>query len=88
MRLSIANSVRLGMLTCHEALQILDDLRSAQDPIIVRGEETTPERVLSAYHSNRAVPRTRIGYYTLRGWVRRGTFAGMIRDRRWTCGQA
>lgn len=62
-------------------LLVLERYGSTQDPIIYKGEETTPEDLLCTMHSFSG----RITYWAFRSGkmkkIRGGSFGGMINDR-------
>lgn len=67
--------------TLREAVRLLGHLGSANDPIFLKGKETTPAD-LACRMPNQCINRIRIGYFAagLRH-VTNGTFGGMIHDR-------
>lgn len=69
-------------MTLFEAIQRLEELGSAQDPIEHRSGAETPDDLLGRpdLHDGSRAARIRIGYMSSTGW-RRGTLTGMIKDR-------
>lgn len=73
-------------MTVQSAVEELEELASGHDPIIHRGEDTTPLDLADRYGYDCLASAFRISYFSLRNGkvslLKNGTLGGMIRDRR------
>ena len=73
-------------MTLQSAVEELSRLGSNDDPIVYRGDDTTPQELADRWGYDALAANFRISYYSVRaGKVRllkNGTLGGMIRDRK------
>lgn len=72
-------------MSLDQALAELDECASTQDPIIYKGEETSPEQLLYLLDQTLLAGKVRFSYWGMKSnctqLIRNGTLAGMVKDR-------
>ncbi len=72
-------------MTVRTAFDLLDELGSANDPIVYKGEEMDVNDLWCLISPVESASKVRISYASEQGWTRGGTLSGMVADRHKLC---